>query len=542
MPRSNGSKRKKRSNGNKRKPGSQDGGQGGIGKLAAHQDPARQLAEVDRLVREIEGASSQDTSAGGYLSEDDDERAQPSRGAAEEAEAVERWDPRTRPLQEGEVLEYDSSAYILNHTMRVEWPCLSFDVLRDGWGSDRVRFPLSAALVTGTQASRRDKNQLTVMKLTELHKTQHDDESDSSDDDEEQSEHGGRRRRNLRNVDPLVQSRSFAHPGGTNRIRSMMQAPHVVATMSDTGKAHIWDVRGQMRSLQIAEQLVLEATEGAESGGGSAISAAAAAAAAASAAHNVIRTEPLQTFGGHPEEGFAVAWSPVNKGSLLTGDCSRHIYLWAPQEGGSKWQIDKRPFAGHSQSVEDLQWSPTEKTVFASCSVDQSVRVWDTRCRKHSMLAVERAHSTDVNVLSWNPVATYLLASGSDDGSFKIWDLRTLRGGEPMAHFRWHSEPIVSLEWHPTDESVLLAASADNSVSWWDMSVEGESAEAEGGATTTGGGDVPPQLLFLHHGCHNVKEVHFHPQLPGVAIATAESGFSIFKPSNADPVGTGDWA
>ncbi len=66
-----------------------------------------------------------------------------------------------------------------------------------------------------------------------------------------------------------------------------------------------------------------------------------------------------------------------------------------------------------------------------------------------------------------------------------------------------------------------------------------------GGGGASGGGagaqDVPPQLLFIHHGCHNVKEVHFHPQLPGVAIATAESGFSVFKPSNADPVGTGEW-
>ncbi len=64
---------------------------------------------------------------------------------------------------------------------------------------------------------------------------------------------------------------------------------------------------------------------------------------------------------------------------------------------------------------------------------------------------------------------------------------------------------------------------------------------ASGSSSGGGGGDVPPQLLFIHHGCHNVKEVHFHPQLPGVAIATAESGFSVFKPSNADPVGTGEW-
>lgn len=58
-------------------------------------------------------------------------------------------------------------------------------------------------------------------------------------------------------------------------------------------------------------------------------------------------------------------------------------------------------YAGHENSVEDLQWSPTEETVFASSSVDKTIRVWDTRERSKPMLTVQ-AHDTDVNVISWN--------------------------------------------------------------------------------------------------------------------------------------------
>ena len=113
-------------------------------------------------------------------------------------------------------------------------------------------------------------------------------------------------------------------------------------------------------------------------------------------------------------------------GHLLTGDCRHHIYHWQPT-GGSTWSIDKIPFKGHKDSVEDLQWSPSEDTVFASCSVDKTVRIWDTRCKKRPMLTCSDAHDTDVNVIKWNRLVEYLIVSGSDDGSFKIWDLRNFK-------------------------------------------------------------------------------------------------------------------
>ena len=143
------------------------------------------------------------------------------------------------------------------------------------------------------------------------------------------------------------------------------------------------------------------------------------------------RSAPRHAFTGHADEGYAMDWSPTVDARLATGDNAGGIHVWEPREGG-RWAVDKTAvFKGHESSVEDLQWSPAEAQVFASCGADGYVCVWDARNANAAPALRVKTHDTDVNVMSWNRVANCMLATGADDGSLRIWDLRMFNRATP---------------------------------------------------------------------------------------------------------------
>jgi len=155
-----------------------------------------------------------------------------------------------------------------------------------------------------------------------------------------------------------------------------------------------------------------------------------------------------------------------------------------------------------------------------------------------------KASDCDINVISWNTsVQTrFLLASGDDKGEIRIWDLRMLQPYmqaktakiDPITQIHWHSSAITSLQFEPREESVLAVTSADNKMTLWDFSVEVDESELETQANNELGMEIPPQMMFLHQGQTNMKELRFHPQFASVIVTTAEDSFNVFKP-NLEP-------
>ncbi len=110
----------------------------------------------------------------------DDEVLPAIEESEEQPPAPEAYIPGVHRLEKDEILEPDDSVYIMRHNMSVNWPCLSFDVLRDNLGDQRQRYPATAYIVAGTQADVAKNNEISVYKMSSLQKTQKENGADMS--------------------------------------------------------------------------------------------------------------------------------------------------------------------------------------------------------------------------------------------------------------------------------------------------------------------------------------------------------------------------
>ncbi|KAF8065712.1 grwd1 [Scenedesmus sp. PABB004] len=391
------------------------------------------------------------------------------------------WRPGIDPVGEDEELDYDPTAYDCLHKFSLEWPCLSFDLLRDELGGPRSTFPHTVFMVAGTQASSARANYLAVLKLADLGQGRHgkravkprgsdDESSDESESDEGSDAMDDSDDDDAREPPPRMHHRLVSQPCGINRVRACQARPGLVAVWGDNGSVRVLDVAAQLAAL--AGEVEVDGKAGAKG------------------SVNPLQAQP------HAAEGFALDWSPLKPGRLASGDCKKHIHVWEPAEGG-KWAVSPA-YNGHAGSVEDLQWSPSEESVFASCSTDRTIAIFDTRERGRAMLQVPAAEC-DVNVLSWNRLVTYMLASGADDGGLRVWDLRSFKAGGHVSQFNFHRGAVTSVEWSPYEGSMLATTGADNAALVWDLALERDPEEEaalapEGNAVPAEA--LPSQLLF----------------------------------------------
>ena len=110
------------------------------------------------------------------------------------------------------------------------------------------------------------------------------------------------------------------HVGGINRLRCMPQTPGIVAVWGDTATVRILDGTHLLRELAAEEEVSAKA-------------------------RSRVDLKPVFSH-THSTEGFALDWSLVKAGRLVTGDCRSKIHVWEPQVRGGGAGVDAKSMWG----------------------------------------------------------------------------------------------------------------------------------------------------------------------------------------------------
>eukprot|EP00929_Paragymnodinium_shiwhaense_P048410 TRINITY_DN2447_c0_g1_i1.p1 TRINITY_DN2447_c0_g1~~TRINITY_DN2447_c0_g1_i1.p1 ORF type:complete len:916 (-),score=266.62 TRINITY_DN2447_c0_g1_i1:115-2862(-) len=148
---------------------------------------------------------------------------------------------------------------------------------------------------------------------------------------------------------------------------------------------------------------------------------------------------------------------------LLSAADDMSIKLWDWDQG---LRSATQTFEGHAHFVMGCVWNPKDSTIFATCSLDRSLKVWGTGGSNACHFTLN-GHQKGVNCVEYAPTGEkpYLI-SGSDDFTVKIWDYQTKQCIQTLTG---HTNNLSATLFHPT-LPIILTAGEDGTVRVWHSS------------------------------------------------------------------------
>ncbi|XP_035177553.1 denticleless protein homolog isoform X1 [Oxyura jamaicensis] len=107
-----------------------------------------------------------------------------------------------------------------------------------------------------------------------------------------------------------------------------------------------------------------------------------------------LKTTPVAVFSGHQNSSFYIksSTSPDDQ-FLVSGSSDCNAYIWKVSEPS----LPPRILVGHSQEVTSIAWCPSDFTKIATCSDDNTVRIW----RLQHCSEEEKSASSKTNLVGW---------------------------------------------------------------------------------------------------------------------------------------------
>lgn len=182
----------------------------------------------------------------------------------------------------------------------------------------------------------------------------------------------------------------------------------------------------------------------------------------------------LQSLEGHTAAVTSLAWS--EDGAMLASgslDCTARVWHACADNSNAAWKPLQLVslLQGHTGRVSSVAFSREGACALATCSPDQSVRLW--ALPSGECLHQLNGHSALVADIALSPSGD-LLVSASGDAVFRLWDTRS---GQSMQDVGWDSGPVVLCGFIPSAppaQPLLLTAHAqlvrsEGRVLLWDV-------------------------------------------------------------------------
>lgn len=131
------------------------------------------------------------------------------------------------------------------------------------------------------------------------------------------------------------------------------------------------------------------------------------------------RSKPSQAMEMASHDGFLSCCRFVSENEIITSSGDSTCIQWDILSGKPV-----ATFAEHKADALFVSLKPEDPSVFASCSIDQTVKIWDSRAPARSQQTF-RGFESDVNCVQFMPSDGNCFAACCQDTTIRLFDLRS---------------------------------------------------------------------------------------------------------------------